>query len=97
MIVLIIFLFLWIGVLYWALNFRVGQLLRERHPAVWETTTRQASFRSNASHDYALRRRDRDLGDGELTRNVVWLRWVWVVLMIGFALTFVSLILDLRS
>ena len=71
------------SLVYWAFNLRLAQLLRERHPSVWDRYLRRtgAAFgpAHNAANSFAWSRRDHELNDKELSHNARWLRRVSVV------------------
>jgi hypothetical protein len=83
-----------ISAVYWAFNLRVGQLLRERHPLVWDRYRRRTLAVSTA-HSFAWRRLDDELDDEELSHNALWLRRVSVVVYFGLGAFVVGLLLQL--
>jgi hypothetical protein len=58
---------------------RVVRALVERHPDVWQEMSGKAFFVPNLGLDFATERRDRGLGDPDLTRKVQQLRLLYLV------------------
>lgn len=72
---------------------RVVQALVERHPDLWLEMSRKAFFDVNIGIDFAMGRRDRKLGDADLTRKVQQLRLLYLVAIISWLAFAASLFL----
>jgi hypothetical protein len=78
---------------FWMLR-RLRQALVDRHPDIWLEQSRKAFFPNSTGLGFALTRRDRALGDPELSRCVDQLLLLWAVAITAWVILAGMLLMD---